>query len=145
MSEVIAFKRAPEDLSVNAVCKRIREALYRRSGVRWSVTHGTGTAYGWITIDAPKACRIAQDVERAEPVPYHKGGTHETNYIESKLLNPTGHMGPLGRAKLAALLGLDRPCHFQGESIPAGHDYYREYIDRAEGRTPRTQGQPYWD
>ena len=31
----------------------------------------------------------------------------------------------------------------QGESIPAGHDYYREYVDRAEGRG--VIGRPYWD
>ena len=49
------------------------------------------------------------------------------------------------RAELAALLGLDRPCHFQGESIPASHDYYREYIARANGETPTTLGKQYWD
>ena len=45
---------------------------------------------------------------------------------------------------LARLLGLDG-VHHQGVSIPASHDYYREYIDRAEGRAPSVIGHPYWD
>lgn len=49
------------------------------------------------------------------------------------------------RARLAELLGLPEPCHFQGKSIPAGSDYYAEYIDRAEGREPSVKGRPYWD
>ena len=100
-----------EDLSRNAVTKRIRSALRQRSGKTWSVTCGTGTAYGWIHIKA----RHHDSMSAAEC------------------------------AELAHLLGLSRPCHFQGESIPASHDYYREYIDRAEGREPAVDGKPYWD
>lgn len=99
-----------EDLSRNAVTSRIRAALKRRSGKRWSVTGGRGTAYGWITIDAAPG-RSMTDAERAE---------------------------------LATLLGLDT-VHHQGVSIPSSNDYYREYIDRAEGRAPRVIGRPYWD
>jgi hypothetical protein len=36
----------------------IRQALKQRSGKSWSVTGGKGTAYGWITIDAPPARRV---------------------------------------------------------------------------------------
>jgi hypothetical protein len=56
-----------------------------------------------------------------------------------------GHMGPEDRAELKKLLGLADEVHHQGISIPAGHDYYREYIDRAEGREPKDIGVPYWD
>lgn len=48
------------------------------------------------------------------------------------------------RTELARLLGKDA-VHHQGEKIPASHDYYREYLDRAEGRTPSVIGEPYWD
>lgn len=48
------------------------------------------------------------------------------------------------RQELASLLGLES-VHFQGVRIPAGHDYYQEYVDRAEGRTPSVIGTPYWD
>lgn len=48
------------------------------------------------------------------------------------------------RVELAAALGLER-VHQQGESVPSSGDYYREYVDRAEGRTPTRHGKPYWD
>jgi hypothetical protein len=57
----------------------------------------------------------------------------------------TRSMTDAERAELGELLGLSKPVHCQGEMIPSGHDYYREYIDRAEGREPRVTGTPYWD
>lgn len=99
----------------NDVIKCIRTALRKRSGKVWSVSGGRGTAYGWITISAPPARRIE-----------------------------FGYMSDADRAELAKLLGKDS-VHCQGESIPAGTDYYREYVDRAEGRAPSVFGRPYWD
>ena len=56
-----------------------------------------------------------------------------------------GHTIPEARrAELAKLLGLDF-CHQQGINVPAGSDYYQEYMDRAEGRAPSVFGKPYWD
>ena len=103
-----------QDLSRKAVIARIKAALRARSGKAWSVTGGSGTAYGWITLDVPPAQRA--DLERRTK----------------------------GQVELAALLGLPA-VHHQGVSIPASHAYYREYIDRAEGRTPSVIGHPYWD
>lgn len=106
----------------NAVIARIKAALKARSGKTWSVTGGRGTAYGWITIDAPPARRTAtRDSET--------GGEYTTK---------------ADRSELAALLGLDS-VHLQGVSIAASSDHYREYVDRAEGRTPRAIAQAYWD
>ena len=93
----------------------IRDALKRRSGKAWSVTGGRGTAWGWIAITVPPRRR--------------------TEF---------GGMTDSDRAELAQLLGLDS-AHFQGVNIPASSDYRREYIDRAEGRTPSVVGRPYWD
>lgn len=45
-------------LDRNSVIKAIRAALKARSGKAWSVTGGTGTAYGWISISAPPARRV---------------------------------------------------------------------------------------
>ena len=42
----------------NETIKAIRKALRARSGKSWSVTGGRGTAWGWLTIDAPPARRI---------------------------------------------------------------------------------------
>src|SRR2546423_1163620 len=44
----------------NGIIKEIKTALETRSGKKWSVTGGKGTAYGWITIDAPPARRTAR-------------------------------------------------------------------------------------
>jgi hypothetical protein len=96
--------------------KAVRAALKRRSGKTWSVTGGKGTAWGWITITAP---------------PKRREGF--------------GYMSEADRAELGRLLGLDRPAHQQGVDIPAGNDYRREYIARAEGRVSSVTGTPYWD
>jgi len=58
-----------------------------------------------------------------------------------------GHMSPADREELCKLLGLEdrHGVHHQGVSIPAGGDYWQEYLDRAEGRKPTAYGQQYWD
>lgn len=58
-------------------------------------------------------------------------------------LGEFGRMTEADRAELAGLLGV--AIHTQGIQIPASHDYRIEYVDRAEGRTPRKIGEPYWD
>lgn len=97
--------------------KTIRAALKRRSGKTWSVTGGTGTAYGWITITAPPKRRDAWD-----------------------------RMSVGDAKELRELLGLSvSRVQLQGVEVAAGSDYRQEYIDRAEGRTPTVIGTPYWD
>lgn len=100
----------------NETIKEIRAALKRRSGKTWSVTGGTGTAWGWISISSQ---------------PKHR--------------NEYGYMSDADRAELGQLLGFDAPVHRQGESIASSNDHYQEYIDRANGRVPSKIAQPYWD
>jgi len=129
-----------EDLSRAAVIARIKRALESRSGKRWSVTGGTGTAYGWLHIDVPPARRTWRD----RPRPGATGlGTYADDYEPYDSGQPGGSMSPAERAELAALLGLDRID--RNVSVAASHEYYREYIDRAEGRVPRQIATPYWD
>jgi hypothetical protein len=99
------------------VVRRIKLALRTRSGKVWSVTRGRGTTSCWLFIDTPPARQRGQsdDDRRAD------------------------------MAELGKLLGYDTPCHHQGVSVPASHAHYREYIDRAEGRTPRAIAAAYWD
>lgn len=106
--------------------RRIRTALKARSGKTWSVTGGRGTGYGWITIDAPPARRTAN----------FDGGPRTSDFH--------GYMTLEDRAELARLLSVEN-VYAQGINIPASHDYRREYVDRAEGRTPSVIGEPYWD
>ena len=112
----------------NEAIKRIRDGLKRRSGKTWSVTGGRGTAWGWITVDAPPARRTW----------HHKGGTH------CHTGEPGGYASPAERAELAKLLELDT-VHNQGVSIPASGAYWDEYVARAEGRKPERLGEMYWD
>ena len=124
----------------NETIATIRKALKARSGRAWSVTGGTGTAWGWIKIEALprfrtwghrlKAGAITQNPEDYEP--YDTG-------------EPGRNMSPADRAELGKLLGLAGPCHSQGVSVPSSSEYCREYIARAEGRTPAKIAQPYWD
>lgn len=97
------------------VVARIKTALQKRSGRSWSVTGGRGTAYGWIAIRAMKKDAADQ----------------------------WGSLTPADQALLSNLLG--EPVNENGVSIPSGHAYRREYIDRAEGRAPSVVGTPYWD
>jgi hypothetical protein len=101
----------------DATIKTIRSNLKRRTGRAWSVTGGRGTAWGWIEIQATPARRVAH-----------------------------GYTSEADRATLAAALGLDRVDH-HGVSIPAGHDYRAEYLERSAtgARTTAPEGVPYWD
>jgi len=123
----------------NETIQRIRTALKLRSGKVWSVTGGRGTAWGWITITAPPKRRTGHGVKKSGaltdwPEDYEYKDTGE----------PNGNLAPAEQAELGRLLGLP-PVHFQGVSIPAGHDYWQEYTDRAEGKAPSVTGKPYWD
>lgn len=128
------------DLTRNAVIKRIKTALQRRSGKAWSVTGGRGTAYGWITIDAPPARRTAHAVLKPGATM-----TRPEDYMTIDTGEPGGHITLKDRIELARLLGEPDTMHLQGVSIMSSHDAYREYIDRAEGRTPSKIAEPYWD
>jgi hypothetical protein len=70
--------------------KRIRKALRARSGKDWSVTGGRGTAWGWITIDAPPRRRTWKYVQTKTPEPPAPGaiyrgalGVTPGRYVES--------------------------------------------------------------
>jgi hypothetical protein len=126
------------DTDRNAVIARIRAALRRRSGRTWSVTGGTGTAWGWIEVNAPPARRTAHWVQR----PGTTGEAGDYDNLDTGVKG--GHITPADAAELAGLLELES-IHFQGASIPASSAHYTEYVDRAEGRTPRAIAQPYWD
>ena len=91
------------------------KAAFKARGLRYSVTGGRGTAWGWITIDLlPAVYKSLNEEERRAAY-----------------------------QKLATDLGKDKG--WTSESIPASSDYYNEYIDRAKGFTPRVTGTPYWD
>lgn len=120
--------------------RQIRTALRLRSGKPWSVTGGRGTAWGWITIDAPPKRRTAHSV-KIDP----NGSDFPDNYTSKDTGEIGGSMTDADRKELADLLGLSEPVHYQGVSIPASYDYYQEYMDRAEGRPVSVIGKPYWD
>ena len=120
--------------------QRIKRALQRRSGKPWSVTGGRGTAWGWLTIDAPPSRRTWKQRLKAGAV---NGAPEDYEEFDSGELG--GCMGPEDRAELGQLLGLNGAVHFQGVQVASSGDYYREFIDRAEGRVPSKIAEPYWD
>jgi hypothetical protein len=95
----------------------IRAVLKERSGKVWSVTGGTGTAWGWIRI-------LSVPMRRDEH----------------------GAMTDADRDELTRLLGHDRPIHHQGESIPAASDFRRVAIQQAAyGSANGETATAYWD
>ena len=86
-----------------------------KRGFEYSVTGGRGTAWGWITID------LLPSVDRLL-TPEKRAEAYRT--MNEALGNPAGS---------------------GSQSVPSSIAYYREYVDRAEGRTPAKLGEPYWD
>ena len=107
--------RVPGYRTVKEAVAEIRAALKARSSIPWSVTHGTGTAYGWITIT-----------------------------VAPRRRTPEGRMTEFDAAALGKLLDL-KIAFTDGVSVAAGGDYRQEYIARARGETPTVFGTPYWD
>lgn len=127
----------------SATIKAIRSALKARSGKAWSVTGGRGTAYGWIKVEAPPARCTWTSVPKPDNVSRLPG---IENWDEVDTNQPGGCMGPYDRELLGTLLGLGKPTHRQGESIPASTEYRRLYLARALfGTSGGLTASPYWD
>ena len=89
-------------MNVAEACAELRALLRKATGRSWSVTHGRGTAYGWITVHAMPKDRLADCLTNADA------------------------------RTLAALFGEDRPVHRQGLSIsPDARGYYVEQLSKA--------------
>jgi hypothetical protein len=125
--------------------RRIKQGLQKRSGKEWSVTGGRGTAWGWITINAPPKRRTWDHILKPGCNPDNRD-----SYTYEDTGQPGGYMRPADQLELRILLGfeLNKPDYNVGQSgvsIPAGNDYREEYVCRAEGRTPTRYGEQYWD
>lgn len=110
--------------------KRIRKALKAKTGKTWSVTGGRGTAWGWITVEAPPRRRINHEANPEYVGPWEYSDV--LNYVEVQ--PPDGTKGwytsDVERKQIAQAFGLDRPVHHQGLSIlPDSRDFY---VMRAE-------------
>jgi len=124
------------------VIARIRSGLNSRSDRSWSVTGGRGTSHGWLQIDAPPKRRTF------DHRPTNEIGGDGLPAYELVDVGKDGYlMGPDDRIELARLLGFtqEHSVPHQGVKVASGHDYYAEFIDRAEGRAPSVEGTPYWD
>lgn len=58
-------------------------------------------------------------------------------------LNQFGSMTDADRRELSELLDTD--VHHQGQNVASSGAHRREYVARAQGRTPDAIAQPYWD
>ncbi|MHB8330763.1 MAG: hypothetical protein ACYDDA_13715 [Acidiferrobacteraceae bacterium] len=86
---------ASRHLNVAEACAELRTLLRKATYRSWSVTHGRGTAYGWITVHAMPKDRL------------------------------DGYLTNADARTLAALFGESRPVHHQGLSIsPDARGYY---------------------
>lgn len=72
-------------------------------------------------------------------------GGRGTAYGWITVASSADHVTEADAVELSRLMGLSRPVHCQGLQIPAGHDYWQEYVQRSAGRTPTVRGQQYWD
>jgi hypothetical protein len=131
--------------------RAIRAGLKRRSGKTWSVPGGRGTAWGWLRISAPPKRLGCAGLHRMELgaicLACGVDRWDKPDACSAHVCTPdcgAHYITPTDRKLLAELLGLER-VHPQGVQVANSSDCYREYIDRAEGRTPSVIGEPYWD
>jgi len=109
----------------NEAIKRIRAALKAKTGTTWSVTGGRGTAWGWITVQAPPKRRVIHDQN-----PEWKSwdlGCREPAYFEREPKDGEEgwYTSDAECAVLGEAFGLHRPAHCQGVSIsPDSREYY---------------------
>ena len=101
----------------NEAIVRIRKALKTRTGKSWSVTGDRGTAWGWISVEAPPKRRVNH-------LPNPAYDTHWTTPeeapwfdVEPKGGNPGWYTSIEECKELASAFGLDRPVHCQVLSI----------------------------
>lgn len=116
-NDVAEFGSLDGTVQRDVAIARIKAALKRRSGRSWSVTGGTGTAWGWIRIKSmPKAC------------------------------GRFGEMSAVDAAELAALLGVSEALVNGGFSIPASSAHRKQAIALAStGSTLGLKAEQYWD
>jgi hypothetical protein len=115
-ADIMSATATKISITLEETIKTIRTELKRRTGKTWSVTRGSGTAYGWLRITAPPARQ-----------------TGEFEYMTEEDIKTLGEA-----------MGFDRPISRQGLSVPASTEHYREYVNRAKG-LPFEVAQAYWD
>lgn len=138
----------------NEAILAIRTALKNRSGKPWSVTGGRGTAWGWISIDVPRARRGCDFKHRFVAPDFNDCGDCGGNRFRNGYAGCPEHVctddclkvyiTPAEQRELAELLGLTSVSS-SGVSIPSSNAYYNEYVARAGGLAPVKVGVPYWD
>ena len=136
------------NLERKEVTKSIKQNLKRRTGITWSVTGNTGTAWSWITIEAPKARRVFHDnnpdydhmvngsgasvgLEEVLPWIERQAEEGETGWYTSEV----------DRKILAETLGIGMNfSSSQGVSISP--DMWDFYLDRAKNGPPESEPKP---
>ena len=115
--------------------KKIKARLKELTGKAWSVTGGTGTAYCWLTVQAPKSRRVAHGVnpdwDGYDNIPVCIAKTGSPPWIDYISDDPADnlYMGNEDRELLGTVFGLARLAHHQGLSIsPDNRDHYMTYI-----------------
>lgn len=118
----------------NEATKRLRKALKAKTGKSWSVWGDRGTAYGWITVEAPKARRVSEKLapQFASIVDVPLGTPVEEYLIEYTGPAGTNDYTSLADRKILANIfkTLNRGTLRQGLSISP--DSREWYVQRAE-------------
>jgi hypothetical protein len=124
----------------NEAIKRIRIALKKRTGKSWSVTGGRGTAWGWITVQAPPKRRV--DHEQSSTW----DRTQPDKPLFTEIGPPPGENGLYTSLEdceeLAEIFSLDKPhIHMQSLSISPDNNEYYVYLAE-NGRKPEPTPPP---
>src|SRR5919106_1076456 len=123
------YRQEPQMTDRDEAIRQIRAALRRRSGRAWSVTGGRGTAWGWITITAPRARRAARAGRAGRACRSCVGsrpGGQGTGVLMAEIVEPFGGPGgwseALRRAGIEAeAIGFDLSADACATAQAAGH------------------------
>ncbi len=125
----------------NQIMKEMKKRLELRSGMKWSVRGGKGTAYGWLHISAPPSRKKYRHIDKVIGVNIRGREIYEEVFDEAA---EYGSPGPVDRHILALLLNKDHRSNGDW-GVPSSRAYYVEFLARCAGRIPSVNATPYWD
>ena len=110
------------------VTKRIKTALFEKTGIRFSVTGSTGTAYNWITITAPKGRRV-KNILVSKGLDWHDD-------VYEQVASPDGYyMSSADQEILKNALGIDYTYNME-QGLSFDYSDWGYWLEKAEKANP---------
>lgn len=118
---------AIQDKRTNTFTKDLAQALKEATGRSWSVKHGSGTGYGYVSVDAPPKRRVCEWDGKTRATTGHGYSCEDDRQVLGNLLND------------------GRPAHSQGETISPDPGCRERAYDLVRGHPEPAACRRDWD